>query len=114
MDGKGIGIFDTAKGNGLATFNVTHSPDKSTKACFVGALEFSVGLERCELADGVDVRLRVVLAGWCPSANDCGNGVDWWALLQIIEDYDKASTQAHLERRELLESWVGLWLSLSL
>lgn len=29
MNGKGIGIFDTAKGNGLATFNVTHSPDKS-------------------------------------------------------------------------------------
>ncbi len=42
MNGKGIGIFDTAKGDGLATFNVTHSPNKSAKACFVGALESSV------------------------------------------------------------------------
>ena len=45
MNGKCIGIFDTAKGNGLATFNVTHAPDKSAKACFVGSLEFAVGLE---------------------------------------------------------------------
>lgn len=45
MDGKCIGIFDTAKGNCLATFNVTHSPDKSAKASFVGAFEFAVGLE---------------------------------------------------------------------
>ena len=42
MDGQGIGIFDSAKGDRLATFNVTHTPDKSAKARFVGALEFAV------------------------------------------------------------------------
>ena len=114
MNGKGIGIFDTSKGNGLATFNVTHPPYKSAKASFVGALEFSVRIYGRELADGVDVRLRVVLGGRCPSADDRGNGIDWWAFLQIIEDDDKASTQAHFERREFFESWVCLWVSLTL
>ena len=68
-----VTIFDPAIRDFLATLKVCHSPHKYAHLILFGELDAFVRFEPRLLAHEVDVSRSVILASWCPSANQLRN-----------------------------------------
>lgn len=102
-----VTILDTAIGNLLATLKVCHRPHKYAHLILLRELDALVWFEPRFLTHEVDVSRCVVLASWCPSANQLRNCAQL-VFGHVGAQDDESGTQAPLQRLELTEVGVGL------
>ena len=83
-----------------------HSVHQFTHGDLVIIIYHLIGSNTRALADGFDVLLRVVLAGWCPRRNDRGNCVVTIPSDIPTEDHERG-THAVFHGNELFKGLIG-------